>query len=271
MANDFVLDGELLEMRGEAVLPFAELQRRLGRREGDLFLGQQIPVQYIAFDLLWFDGESCLDSPLRQRRASLESLRRPEGLRLAQITRAHTVQEIEAAFSSARERGNEGLMIKDPESIYTPGRRGLAWLKLKKAYATLDCVVVGAEYGHGKRKAVLSDYTFAVRDEATGSFKIIGKAYSGLTDLEIAQLTGHFLSKAIRQHGRYFEVEPDTVLEIAFDAVQLSTRHDSGLALRFPRIARIRTDKSLAEIDTLQTARRLVRTGGRVAAVENGG
>ena len=152
-------------------------------------------------------------------------------------------------------------MIKDPESIYTPGRRGLAWLKLKQARATLDCVVVGAEYGHGKRKAVLSDYTFAVRNEQTGQLQVIGKAYTGLTDVEIANLTEHFLKKAIRQHGRYFEVEPDTILEIAFDAVQLSDRHASGLALRFPRIARIRTDKTPTDIDTVQSARQLVQEG----------
>jgi DNA ligase-1 len=148
-------------------------------------------------------------------------------------------------------------MIKDPASIYTPGRRGLAWLKLKKAFATLDCVVVGAEYGHGKRNKVLSDYTFAVRDEQTGELKIIGKAYTGLTDAEIAHLTQHFLGTAIRQHGRYFEVMPDTVLEIAFDKIQRSHRHDSGLAMRFPRIVRIRTDKSVAEIDTLAAAQAL--------------
>jgi len=129
---------------------------------------------------------------------------------------------------------------------------------LKKALATLDCVVVGAEYGHGKRNKVLSDYTFAVRDDATDELKTIGKAYSGLTDAEIAQLTEHFLSKVIRKHGRYHEVEPDTVLEIAFDRIQPSTRHSSGLAMRFPRIVRIRSDKSPAEIDTLATARRLL-------------
>lgn len=150
-------------------------------------------------------------------------------------------------------------MIKNPGSFYTPGRRGLAWLKLKKALATLDCVVVGAEYGHGKRNNVLSDYTFAVRDERTGELKTIGKAYSGLTDAEIAQLTEHFLKTALRQRGRYFEVEPDTVLEIAFDRIQPSDRHNSGLAMRFPRIARIRTDKSVAEIDTLAAARKLVK------------
>jgi DNA ligase 1 len=148
-------------------------------------------------------------------------------------------------------------MIKDPESRYTPGRQGLAWLKLKKAFATLDCAVIGAEYGHGKRSQVLSDYSFAVRDDDTGALVTIGKAYTGLTDAEIANLTEHFLRTSTRQQGRYFEVPPDTVLEIAFDLIQPSTRHSSGLALRFPRIVRLRSDKTLADIDTLSTARRL--------------
>ncbi len=150
-------------------------------------------------------------------------------------------------------------MIKDPESPYIPGRRGLAWLKLKKAFATLDCVVIGAEYGHGKRSKVLSDYTFAVRNEETGELATIGNAYTGLTDVEIAELTRHFLRTARRRHGRYFEVPPDTILEIAFDRLQPSDRHSSGLAMRFPRIVRIRKDKTLGEIDTIATARRLVQ------------
>jgi DNA ligase-1 len=183
----------------------------------------------------------------------------PDLIRLARVVQVRSVEEIEAAFEAARGRNNEGLMVKDPESAYSPGRRGLAWLKLKKALATLDCVVVGAEYGHGKRKDVLSDYTFAVRDERTGALKTIGKAYTGLTDEEIARLTDHFLGTALRRHGRYFEVEPDTVLEIAFDRLQPSARHSSGLAMRFPRIVRIRTDKTPADIDTLATARRLMK------------
>lgn len=253
---DFVLDGEILAIKGDRALPFAELQRRLGRREGDLFLGSEIPVQFVAFDLLWFAGESYLNKPLQVRRAALEQL---TSLARSQITQASSAVEIEAAFAAARARGNEGLMIKDPASIYTPGRRGLAWLKLKKAYATLDCVVVGAEYGQGKRKAVLSLYTFAVQDEATRQLKTIGKAFTGLTDEEIAGLTKHFLNKTVIQQGRYLQLEPDTVLEIAFDAIQASSRHTSGLAMRFPRIVRIRKDKSPAEIDTLATARKLVK------------
>jgi DNA ligase-1 len=244
-------------MRGQDVLPFAELQRRLGRRQGDLFMREEVPIKLVVFDLLWSQAQSLLNRPLRERRLALEGLKPfPHNFVLAHITRAKSAQEIDTAFDAARRRGNEGLMIKDAESPYTPGRRGLTWLKLKKAFATLDCVVVGAEYGHGKRNKVLSDYTFAVRDER--ELKVIGKAYTGLTDAEIAQLTAHFLKTAVRQHGRYFEVSPDTVLEIAFDKIQLSDRHNSGLAMRFPRIVRIRTDKSPSEIDTLANAKQLV-------------
>jgi DNA ligase-1 len=256
--GDFVLDGEIVAMRGEEILPFAELQKRLGRREHDLFMRDEVPIRFVAFDLLWLNGRVCLNDPLVDRRGALAQLRMPEGFLLARISDARSAEGIEEAFAAARARGNEGLMIKDAESIYAPGRRGLAWLKYKKALSTLDCVVVGAEYGHGKRNRVLSDYTFAVRDDVTGELKTIGKAYSGLTDAEISELTTHFLETAIRQHGRYFEVKPDTVLEVAFDKIQLSDRHPSGLAMRFPRIVRIRTDKTPNDIDTVAAARRLV-------------
>jgi DNA ligase-1 len=260
-ADDYILDGEIVAMRGDEVLPFANLQRRLGRREADLFMREEVPIRFVAFDLLWLNGKTYLARSLRERRQSMNSLSIPSMFCLAQITQANSAEEINTAFDAARARGNEGLMIKNPESLYTPGRRGLAWLKLKKALATLDCVVVGAEYGHGKRNKVLSDYTFAVRDENTGELKTIGKAYTGLTDVEIAQLTEHFHKQAVRQHGRYFEVKPDTVLEIAFDKIQRSERHNSGLALRFPRIVRIRTDKTSEEIDTLENARKLAEMG----------
>ena len=256
LPDDFICDGEIIAMRGDQVLPYAELQKRLGRREADLFMREQIPAQFMAFDLLWRSGENLIEKSLEERRAQLEQVVGAE-FKLAQITHATSEEEIEAAFTAARARNNEGLIIKDPESTYVPGRRGLAWLKLKKAYATLDCVVVGAEYGHGKRRAVLSDYTFAVRDEKSGELKTIGKAYTGLTDVEIAQLTQHFMKKTVWQKGRYFAVEPDVVLEIAFDLLQPSQRHSSGLAMRFPRIVRIRQDKTIAEADTLATARRI--------------
>jgi DNA ligase-1 len=156
-------------------------------------------------------------------------------------------------------------MAKDPASSYTPGRRGLAWVKLKKAYATLDVVVVAVEYGHGKRHAVLSDYTFAVRDEASGTLRTIGKAYSGLTDAEIATMTEHFIAQTTEVHGRVRRVVPDTVIEVAFDTIQRSERHDSGYALRFPRIVRIRADKSPEQIDTLAACRKLAAAALSVA------
>ncbi len=261
--GDFILDGELLAWRDGRALPFAELQKRLGRKGDDFFLGAEIPVSLSAYDLLWLNGESLLKKPLSERRAQLSSVLSTltsqlyTFLTLAPITQAHTALDIEAAFLASRQRGNEGLLAKDPLSFYTPGRRGLAWLKLKKAYATLDVVVVGAEYGHGKRRDVLSDYTFSIRDPETDRLLTVGKAYSGLTDVEIAQLTEHFLAHTLEVKGRYRLVVPDTVLEIAFDSIQPSKRHESGFALRFPRIARIRTDKTPAEIDTLATCRKL--------------
>jgi hypothetical protein len=180
-------------MRGEEVLPFAELQKRLGRREHDLFLRDEVPIQFIAFDLLWLNDESKLNQPLRERRRLLEQLAPlPTSFRLARITQANSADEIEAAFNAARDRGNEGLIAKrsrDCVLARTPRTR-VAETQEGPGNARLrgDC----AEYGHGKRNKVLSDYTFAVRDERTGELKTIGKAYSGLTDAEIARLTKHF-------------------------------------------------------------------------------
>jgi DNA ligase-1 len=176
---------------------------------------------------------------------------------LAPTQQASSALEIESAFLEARRRGHEGLMAKDPGSPYTPGRRGLAWIKLKRAFATLDVVVVGVEYGHGKRRDVLSDYTFSVRDMERDRLVTVGKAYTGLTDAEIAALTRHFLGNTLEERGRFRTVVPDVVLEVAFDSIHPSDRHESGFALRFPRIIRLRTDKAVADIDTLETCRRL--------------
>jgi DNA ligase-1 len=262
-AAEVILDGEIMAFEQGKKLTFFDLQKRLGRKhEGaDLFAtaSADVPVVFVAFDLLWMNGASFLRRPLRERRETLQSLTLPAGFQTAPIYPAHSPDEIENAFREARRRLNEGLMVKDPESIYSPGRRGLFWFKLKKELATLDVVVVAAELGHGKRNHVLSDYTFAVRDETTGELLTIGKAYSGLTDVEIAELTEHFKKRTTVNHGRYREVKPDTVLEIAFDSIQPSTRHESGLALRFPRIKAIRRDKTAEAIDTLAYARSLMK------------
>jgi len=259
--SEVILDGEIMAFEHGKKLTFFDLQKRLGRKNesGDLFdaPSADVPVVFVAFDLLWLDGLSLLRRPLRERRRLLGGLTMPKQFQRVEIFPARSADEIEAAFRMARRRLNEGLMIKDPESQYTPGRRGLSWFKLKKELATLDVVVVAAELGHGKRNHVLSDYTFAVRDDESGQLLPIGKAYSGLTDVEIAELTEHFRRNVIDDRGRYLEVKPNIVLEIAFDSIQPSTRHASGLALRFPRIKAIRRDKTVDAIDTLSYARKL--------------
>jgi len=258
---DLIVDGEIVAFEEGRKLTFFDLQKRLGRKTdgADLFAitSANVPVAFIAFDLLWLDGRPLLKTPLLERRELLCDLKLPPQYQIAEVFPARSAAEIEEHFQQARRRLNEGLMIKDPKSFYTPGARGMSWFKLKKELATLDVVVVGAEFGHGKRNHVLSDYTFAVRDETTGELLPIGKAYSGLTDVEIAELTEYFKQNTIVDHGRYREVKPDIVLEVAFNAIQPSTRHASGLALRFPRIKAIRRDKNVDAIDTLTYARQL--------------
>ena len=261
LESDVILDGEIVAFEQGRKLTFFDLQKRLGRKdEGpDLFAtaSANVPVAFVTFDILWLNGRSLLKTPLTERRTLLRDLQLPPQFQLAEVFPAHSAADIEQRFQEARRRLNEGLMIKDPASFYTPGARGMSWFKLKKELATLDVVVVGAEFGHGKRNKVLSDYTFAVRDEATGRLLPIGKAYSGLTDVEIAELTDHFLQNTTVDHGRYRQVKPDTVLEVAFNSIQPSNRHASGLALRFPRIKAIRRDKNVDSIDTLTYAREL--------------
>jgi len=171
-----------------------------------------------------------------------------------EITRANlctTADEVEDAFTLALASGNEGLLAKAPESPYVPGRRGQFWLKLKRPLATLDVVITAVEYGHGKRRGLLSDYTFAIRGSG-GELLNIGKAYSGLTDVEIREMTDFFLAHTVDDGGFRRSVEPTIVMEVAFNNVQKSKRHNSGYALRFPRIVRLRPDKPVAEIDTVE-------------------
>jgi DNA ligase 1 len=257
LSADVMLDGEILAFHDGRVMPFNALQTRLGRVRPDDALMTAVPVIYVAWDVLMIGEDVLLDRPLRERRERLEALAVPHPLALAHLERVRGAAEVDRRFDDARARLNEGLLLKQPESTYTPGRRGLNWLKLKRPLDTLDVVVVGAEWGHGKRRGVLSDVTFAVRVDGTDDLATIGKAYSGLTDVEIAEMTALLLEITVSDHGHYRTVEPRIVLEVAFDAVQTSARHRSGFALRFPRIARWRHDKSPADIDTLSRVRAL--------------
>jgi DNA ligase-1 len=285
-----VLDGEILawnpvSTRGSIgdkgrALPFSSLQARLGRKRVTADMRDSVPVVFMAFDVLYAAGEMTMERPLKERRSVLEKLVKREQpltrvgsrlnatalqtellfetaaednsfarLVLAPAVQLESVAQLEQAYVDARARGNEGVMLKARHSTYQPGRRGLAWLKLKRELATLDVVVTAAEYGHGRRAGWLSDYTFAVRDGDV--LRNVGKAYSGVTDAEIAQLTQFFLEHTVQDYGSVRAVEPLVVFEVAFNNVMRSDRHDSGFALRFPRILRIRDDKPVSEIDTL--------------------
>jgi len=262
--------------------PFSVLQQRLGRKKVSDKMLQEIPVAYLVFDVLYANGELTIDQPLRERARILDDLLAaprkalnhgghrgaqgafdfgadnpvaPAGIIRAPVFRASSADDLDNLFVAARARGNEGLMIKDLNSPYTPGKRGKSWLKMKRELATLDVVVTAVEYGHGKRIGVLSDYTFAVWDG--DNLANIGKAYSGLTDTEIADMTKWFLEHTIEDQGFRLVVEPKIVLEVAFNNMMRSDRHNSGYALRFPRIVRLRPDKSADEADTIERAREI--------------
>jgi DNA ligase-1 len=265
--GSFALDGEIVAVRDGRVLPFRYLQARLQRKEVALELLREVPVRYVAFDALARDDGFLLDRPLAERREHLAELvaGAPDTLVAAPwsvLEEGAAPEAVHERFEASRLRGNEGLVFKRSDSPYTPGRRGKSWLKLKRELATLDCVVVAVERGHGRRVNVLSDYTFAVRRD--GAFAVIGKAYSGLTDVEIAEMTEWFEAhrlppdEARAAYARLdlkrheIPVEPSVVVEIAFDIIQQSDLHASGYSLRFPRIVRLRPDKLPHEADTLE-------------------
>ncbi|MFN2498797.1 MAG: ATP-dependent DNA ligase [Pyrinomonadaceae bacterium] len=260
--TDAVIDGEIVPAIGDQILAFSELQKRLGRKTIGEHLLREVPVVLVAYDLLYAGGRVLTDEPLSERRQILEEMIPFESLiRVSSAKLFSEVAALDEEFDKARARGNEGLMIKSPASLYKPGRRGRDWLKVKRAIATLDVAVTAVEVGHGKRKHLLSDYTFAVRrSEEDEELLNIGKAYSGLTDAELTQMTEWFKEHTVQQfgHGRVRLVEPTVVIEVTFDRVQPSKRHKSGYALRFPRILRLRPDKKPSEIDTLETVRKLV-------------
>jgi DNA ligase-1 len=282
--EELIFDGEILgwDFAAAQALPFAVLGQRIGRkRVGDEWR-RQVPVIFMAFDLMFAGGELLLPLPLRERRNRLEAVVEslidrvrspllearkpvaqasffdepsPEQARLPRLILApsrlvESAEDIDRAYLDARARANEGVMLKAAGSPYQPGRRGLAWVKLKRELATLDVVITGAEYGHGRRAGLLSDYTFAVR-AASGILENVGKAYSGVTDAEIAELTDFLKAHTLEDFGHFRTVEPLVILEVAFNNIMRSDRHASGFALRFPRILRIRADKPLAEIDTV--------------------
>jgi DNA ligase 1 len=256
--SEFILDGEVLAYRADKPLHFQELQKRLRRKAVTDNLMAEVPVVYVPYDIMYLNGQSLIDRPLTERKKLLSQIRFREPIIDLGYRVVSTASEITCAFKESRDAGHEGLVVKEIESQYYPGKRGRHWTKLKHELDTIDAVIVIAEYGHGKRAGTLSDYTFAVRNEYdSGSLNTIGKAYSGLTDAEIAKMTEKLRSITIRDEGYRLIVRPEIVLEVAFDSIQKSDRHNSGFALRFPRIKYIRTDKTVSDIDTIEKVQRI--------------
>jgi len=256
LSGEWILDGEIVAWK-DGVLPFGQLQQRLGRRQVPLTMLLDVPVVYHAFDALRADGEDLLDEPLQRRKELLEQLPLEGPVRRLPHEVLSNAAVITARFEASLTQGYEGVVLKQPDSAYHPGARGREWLKLKRPLGTLDVVVTAAQYGSGKRAGWLSDLTFAVRG-TDGELLDVGKAYSGLTDDEIRALTEHFKETTRSRAGDTHLVEPSVFLEVTFSGVQRSRRHASGFALRFPRIVRRRGDIGLDAIDTVDRLKELL-------------
>ncbi|MGD9672410.1 MAG: ATP-dependent DNA ligase [Candidatus Nitrosocosmicus sp.] len=276
---DFVLDGELIGYKDNKPLPFQELQKRLRKKVMSREILREIPVQYIVYDVMFYDRKSVIRDSLATRKKLLSRLLlKDENIIIATSTVVAAGEEIDLNFKKSKSEGYEGLVIKDPESNYHPGKRGRYWIKLKEELDTIDAVVVMAEYGHGKRAGTLSDYTLAINDfkhktpadknnileskikeDKSNMLRTIGKAYSGLSNDEINFMTNKLKTLVVKDEGSRLIVKPEIVLEVSFDTIQKSDRHDSGYALRFPRIKNIRFDKGINDIDNLEKVENIYR------------
>lgn len=258
------VDGEILAWKNGGPLPFSELQRRIGRKKAGKRLLQDVPVILVAYDLLEDGGSDVRSRSLQQRYERLTALL--EGvedsrLRPSPEIDAHSWSALAALREEARSRAAEGFMLKRRSSVYGVGRRRGDWWKWKVDPFTVDAVMIYAQRGHGRRSGLYTDYTFAVRDG--DSLVPFAKAYSGLTDAEIRRVDRFVQRNTTERFGPVRAVKPELVFEIAFEGIQPSTRHKSGVAVRFPRISRWRTDKPVEEVDTLDTLKALLPIRGR--------
>ncbi|HSF01116.1 MAG TPA: ATP-dependent DNA ligase, partial [Nitrososphaeraceae archaeon] len=271
---DFIVDGEVVAFKNGKPLHFQELQKRLRRKKVTYDIQTEVPIYYFIYDIMYFKNNQLLKKSLFDRKDILSTIYFKEPIINSSYKIVESIEKVIAIFNESKDIGHEGLVVKDPLSRYHPGKRGRYWMKLKKELDTIDVVIVIAEYGHGKRAGVLSDYTFAVIDEEDNNnnynndkniyeknitLKTIGKAYSGLTDKEIYEMTKRLREITVEDKDNRILVKPEIILEIAFDTIQKSDRHDSGFALRFPRIKSIRFDKSIKDIDTLEKVKQIYK------------
>jgi DNA ligase-1 len=256
-----VLDGEILawDERTSTPLPFSALQRRLNRKNVELTFWPDVPLVFMVFDLLELDGVDIRSQPLLKRRELLSTLPidHTKMLRLSQAVAISDWMELPPLIEQSRGKRVEGLMLKRWDSPYQPGRPVGPWWKFKVQPFTIDAILVAAQPGRGRRAGLLTDYTFAVAD-ASGKLVTICKAYSGLTDAELVEVDRYVRRAAKERFGPVYSVAPERVYEIGFEAIQASDRHKSGIALRFPRILRYRTDKTPAQADTVESVRKML-------------
>ena len=259
-----VLDGEIIGFKGSGVLPFAALQTRIGRKNVTKKNLSEVPVGFIAYDLLEYGGEDWREKTLEERRVKLEIVVGAAGhplLQLSPMVPFANWDELAAARARARDVGSEGIMLKRKSSIYQVGRRRGDWWKWKIDPLVIDAVMVYAQKGHGRRSNLYTDYTFAVRDG--DQLLTFTKAYSGLTDKELAEVDAFVRKNSLEKFGPVRTVKPELVFEIAFEGIAASARHKSGVALRFPRINRWRKDKTVAEIDTIEGLKKMLELYGK--------
>jgi len=262
-ANTVILDGESVALDSDKrPMAFQEILKRFRRKYDISATALEIPLYLNIFDILYLNGESLIDMPLVQRRKKLEEV--CDKSILANQTITDNTSEIETIYKEALDAGHEGVMLKNPGSFYTPGKRGKNWLKLKPVMDTLDLAVIGGEWGEGRRASFIGSYLLACRDPGSDKFLSIGRVATGITDEQLSELTKLFKELIILESGVHVEFEPKVVFEVAFEEIQKSPNYNSGYALRFPRLVNVRTDKSIEDADSIEKVEQLyIRQKGR--------
>lgn len=257
-ADSAILDGEAVAIdKGGRPMAFQEILKRFRRKYNVEKLAAQIPLRLFLFDLIYLDGKSVTDLPLRERRALLEKIAGPA--LLADQVLSGSVEAAEKIYRQALDAGHEGLILKNPTSAYAPGKRGKNWLKIKPVMETLDLAVLGAKWGEGRRASFLGSYRLGCLDPSTGKLLDVGWVATGLTDEALAELTEMFRELIVLEKGMEVEIKPAVIFEVAYEEIQRSPNYSSGYALRFPRLVTVRDDKSLEEADGLERVVSLYR------------
>ena len=257
-AESAILDGEAVAIGKDGrPMAFQEILKRFRRKYNVEKLAAQIPLRLFLFDLIYLDGKSVTDLPFRERRALLEKIANPA--LLADQILSGNAEAAEGIYRQALDAGHEGIILKNPYSVYAPGKRGKNWLKIKPVMETLDLVVIGAKWGEGRRAGFLGSYRLGCRDFATGKLLDMGFVATGFSDESLAELTEMFRELILREKGMDVEIKPAVIFEVAYEEIQKSPNYSSGYALRFPRMVTLRDDKSLEEADSLERVASLYR------------